>query len=200
MLAPRKKLWTTPKEAIFAALDLLDPGPDDVVFELGFGEGEFIQQCAQLAVEEEELIDGKIKIKSSPLIKKIVGVEIEEERVSALREKLEEATACDEYTSDHVQLICGNALEQDYSEGTVFFFYFIPRGIRLILPMLLAIPHPIRVVSFMNPLPEIRPTKVEKVSPTGHPEAQWPLFYYEFDNRPCELNKREFKAHPVPLH
>ncbi len=203
MLAPRKKLWSTPKEAIYEAINLLEPTPDDIIFELGFGDGEFIQQCAALTmdVEEDEILpSGRVvtKTKPIPLVKKIVGVEIEQERVDALTEKLQEQS--DEFSSDHVKLICGNALEQDYSEGTCFFFYFIPRGIRLVMPLILAISHPIRLVSFMNPLPDIQPTKVVKVSPPAHPEAQWPLFYYEFDNRPLDWSSRQFKAHSIPLH
>jgi hypothetical protein len=51
-------------------------------------------------------------------------------------------------------IICCNALEyNNYHNGTCFFLYLVPRGLRLILPHLLTIPHKIRVITYMSPLP-----------------------------------------------
>ena len=51
-------------------------------------------------------------------------------------------------------IICCNALEyNNYRNGTCFFLYLVPRGLRLILPHLLTIPHKIRVITYMSPLP-----------------------------------------------
>jgi len=162
MLAPRKKLWTTPKDAMAKALEWLNPKEIDVVFDIGSGDGEFLLLAAQ---------------NSTPL--KITGVEIEEERATNAKAMLEENGVGE----GKVSIIIGNALEQSYDSGTCFFMYLIPRGLRLILPKLRSIDHPIRIVTFMNPLPDVEPIKVEKISTAQHPEAQWPLFYYELSPR-----------------
>lgn len=38
MLAPRKKLWSTPAEAIDKAIELLSPTSTDVVMDIGAGD------------------------------------------------------------------------------------------------------------------------------------------------------------------
>ncbi len=35
MLAPRKKLWSTPAEVVEAALELLEPSTEDIIYDLG---------------------------------------------------------------------------------------------------------------------------------------------------------------------
>eukprot|EP01035_Chromulina_nebulosa_P017914 gene17914-23534_t len=62
MLAPRKKLWSTPLEAINEAIQLLNVTSDDIVYDIGAGDGRFIIECHK-------------QTKS-----KCVGVEIDEER------------------------------------------------------------------------------------------------------------------------
>ena len=39
MIAPRKKLWSTPLAAVDVAIDFLKPTPEDVVFDVGCGDG-----------------------------------------------------------------------------------------------------------------------------------------------------------------
>lgn len=61
-------------------------------------------------------------------------------------------TIASAYNRCHI--ICCNALEyNNYHNGTCFFLYLVPRGLRLILPHLLTIPHKIRVITYMSPLP-----------------------------------------------
>jgi 16S rRNA A1518/A1519 N6-dimethyltransferase RsmA/KsgA/DIM1 with predicted DNA glycosylase/AP lyase activity len=170
MLAPRKNLWTTPQHAMTRALELLQPQAEDVVFDIGSGDGEFLLLSS-----------------TQSNAKQIIGVEIEEERATKAKEML----FSNHIDEDRVSIIVGNALEQSYAAGTCFFMYLIPRGLRLILPLLKSIDHPIRVVSFMNPLPDIEPVKSEKISPPQHPEAQWPLFYYELSPTSLPSNKSD---------
>ncbi len=80
--------------------------------------------------------------------------------------------------SDRCSVICGNALEQDYSNATAFFLYLIPRGLRLILPVLRAINKPVKVVTYMSPLPEVIADNIVKVSTAGHAGAEWPIYVY----------------------
>ena len=112
MLAPRKKLWSTPVEVIDKALELLSPGAEDMVFDIGAGDGRFLIQ-ASLTTEA-----------------RCVGVEIDEAR----GQEAIAAIAAAGLAADKCNLIIGTALEQDYSSGTLFFLYLIPRGLRIILP------------------------------------------------------------------
>jgi 16S rRNA A1518/A1519 N6-dimethyltransferase RsmA/KsgA/DIM1 with predicted DNA glycosylase/AP lyase activity len=161
MLAPRKKLWTTPKEVVECAILMLQPQADEVVFDIGAGEGNFIIRCSEMTPA-----------------RCCIGVEIDEERAALagqyMREHAVDPARC--------KMIVNNALEEDYSSGTCFFLYLIPRGLKIVEPILLNVGRPIRVVTYMSPLPNQTPVKVEKVGTELHPEAQWPLFYYELNN------------------
>lgn len=164
MLAPRKKLWSTPIEALERAVELLSPSDGDIVYDIGCGDGNFILTGASLC--------------SDGVIWK--GVEIESTRAQEAIDRLQSF----DIVPPSATVITANALEHDYCDGSCLFMYLIPRGLRLILPKLQAIPHPIRVVTFMNPLPGIEPVSVSKISTAAHPDALWPLFYYEMDNSP----------------
>lgn len=160
MLAPRKKLWSTPIEVIDQAIALLKPTKDELTYDIGAGDGNFIIRCAETTET------------------KCIGVEIDEGRASGAVIAIQEHGLTDE----KCKMMCGNALEYDYSEGICFFLYLVPRGLRIILPHLQSIKHPIRVVTYMAPLPGVEALSVTKVSTPSHPEAQWPLYYYELNN------------------
>lgn len=168
MIAPRKKLWSTPVEALIAALQLLQIDNGDTVYDIGCGDGNFLA----LAADRTRSLSINFK-----------GVEIDSERATEAESRIR---ACCEPPSS-VTVISANALDLDYTDGTCFFMYLIPRGLRLILPMLAKISRRIKVVTFMNPLPGISPTKVEKVSSASHAESQWPVFYYEIPD-PSQLS------------
>ena len=167
MLAPRKKLWSTPDVAVEAAIRLLSPlSPDDVVYDIGCGDGRFLVECARQ--------------KGC----RCVGIEIDEPRAAEARNKVREAGL------EHLVAIrVGNALEADFSEATAIFLYLVPRGLRIMLPLLRAHPTARRVVTYMKgfkegrwgdgeDVPEL--LQVEKVSPPHQPGAQWPLYLFEF--------------------
>jgi SAM-dependent methyltransferase len=159
MLAPRKKLWSTPLEVIDQAIALLKPAEGELVYDIGAGDGNFIIRCAETATA------------------RCIGVEIDEARAAEAKANITEHGL----EENRCQIVCGNALEYDYSEGICFFLYLVPRGLRIILPHLQGIGHRIRVVTYMSPLPGIEASAVVKVSTAAHPEAQWPLFYYELN-------------------
>jgi len=50
MLAPQKKLWSTPSSAVDIALDFADLGADDVVYDVGCGDGRVLIQMADMFV------------------------------------------------------------------------------------------------------------------------------------------------------
>jgi 16S rRNA A1518/A1519 N6-dimethyltransferase RsmA/KsgA/DIM1 with predicted DNA glycosylase/AP lyase activity len=163
MLAPRKKLWSTPPEVVQSAIEALQIEPSDIVYDIGAGDGRFVIKCAQ----------------STGV--RCVGVEIDETRHELAVQAIESAGL-----GSLVSMVCANALELDYSEATALFLYLIPRGLRLIAPLLQKIPHPIRVVTYMSPLPpEFEPIETIKVPTTGHlAGAEWPLFVYKLTPPP----------------
>lgn len=127
MLAPRDKLWSTPDEVITKAIELLTIRPDDIVYDIGAGDGRFLFRVME----------------SSP--NQCIGVEISSERVDAIQRRIDESG-----WGERCSVILGNALEQDYSTATAVFLYLVPRGLRLILPLLKSIPHTVRVVTYMR--------------------------------------------------
>jgi len=131
---------------------------------LGAGNGQFIINCAKLTQA------------------KCIGIEIEESRCIETYNLIEQELKVinndnnkyhdddddddddndDKYNTNEVvgsayrrcHMICCNALEyNNYHDGTCFFLYLVPRGLRLILPQLLDIPHKIRIITYMSPLP-----------------------------------------------
>ena len=78
-------------------------------------------------------------------------------------------------------MILGNALEYDISDATCVFLYLIPRGLKLLLPILLSSKLKLKVVTYMSPFVNIVPKKVTNVSTDRHEGSQWPLYYYEFN-------------------
>lgn len=159
MLAPRKKLWSTPCEVIDCAIKLLIPQSQELVFDIGGGEGNFVIRCAQ-ATEA-----------------RCIGIEIDEERAAFAQRLISEENLLE----NKCKMICGNALEQDFSEGNCFFLYLVPRGLRIVHPILKTIKHRIRVVTYMSPLPEETPVSITKIATAQHPDAKWPLYYYELN-------------------
>ena len=114
---------------------------------------------------------------------KCIGVEIDSERAQEAIKNCD-SSCC----SSLCKIICCNALDHDYADGTAFFLYLVPRGLRLILPLILGRTESsssetlIRIVTYMSPLPsEYVPKHESKISTSRHPEAAWPLYYYEFN-------------------
>jgi len=172
MLAPRKKLWSTPSEVLAKAIEVLEITGDDTVIDIGAGDGRFLLQCAE-----------------SSTAKRIVGYEIDEERGKIAQNAIAEKG----YASEYVDLVIGNALEQNYDHGTIFFLYLVPRGLRLILPLLKSIPHPIKVVTYMSPLPDSeKPLQHIKVGTANHKGAEWPLWLYSL-NEETSVDQTEVK-------
>ncbi len=164
MLAPRKKLWSTPPEVIDKSIELLSLSDSDVCFDIGCGDGRFLFRACEI----------------SP-VGTVVGIEIDEARCSLLSNKIGGSA----HTS-RCKVICGNALEQDYSEATCFFLYLIPRGLKIVYKNVISkiTNRRIRVVTYMSPFPAeyAKPVSVEKVCTASHIDAEWPLYVYDIFN------------------
>lgn len=186
MLAPRKKLWSTPKEALIKAIEVLNIQPNDIVYDIGCGDGNFLFHCLDSLYNNFIIQRHLTQADLSPL--QIIGVDIEEERIQSIHEKIQELRRSELYEGEtgQVMLECvkaiqGNALEFDYSQGTCFYLYLISRGLRQIIEILVNnIHHPFRVVTFMYPIPNYRFLAKVEVHSEKHEGSQWPLYYYEF--------------------
>jgi len=81
MLAPRKKLWSSPDVAVEAAITLLAPKPEDVVYDVGCGDGRFLVACALragcrcigLEIDEARAQEARIRAAEAGIIYVIVN-------------------------------------------------------------------------------------------------------------------------------
>mmetsp|Transcript_2307 Transcript_2307/g.9917 ORF Transcript_2307/g.9917 Transcript_2307/m.9917 type:complete len:206 (-) Transcript_2307:148-765(-) len=165
MLAPRRKLWSTPMAVVEQALELLDLSSEDVVLDLGSGDGRFLLECAKQSGA------------------RCVGIEIEEARVEAARRRVEE-----EGLAELVELRVGNILDvnPEMVSPSAVFAYLCPRGYRKILPLIESLAMacetpPLRVVTYMAGFPAKDAERKALVTPPHQPSAQWPVFLYHFD-------------------
>ena len=71
--------------------------------------------------------------------KQFIGIEISPERVEEARSNIRHAKDMNQIPSHvSIEIICANALDTDvidYSRATVIFLYLVPRGLRLIKPI-----------------------------------------------------------------
>ncbi|KAL9187268.1 hypothetical protein ACHAXT_001371 [Thalassiosira profunda] len=162
MLAPRKKLWSTPPSAVDAALAFAALDANDVVFDVGCGDARVLLQMAALSVplptpltDERGVASGGASSEvdggcgdnqqhqsqgaSTPpqhRCHQFVGIEISPERAEEARGNTERARQ-EGRIPPHVsiEIICANALDTEaieYARATVIFLYLVPRGLRLI--------------------------------------------------------------------
>ena len=131
MIAPREKLWSTPPEVISQAVAMLQLTANDIVYDIGSGDGRFLFHCAEHCV-----------------VKRVVGVEIHRERAESTQR-----TITARGWSEKCTILHSNALELTYSDATAVFLYLVPRGLRLMLSILKAAVRsgsPLRVVTYMR--------------------------------------------------
>ncbi|GMH75104.1 hypothetical protein TrRE_jg8061 [Triparma retinervis] len=175
MLAPRKKLWSTPERAVTAAIDFVAPfKEEDVVYDVGCGDGRVLIKFAML--------------EGTSTRTKFVGVEIDEDRANEARENVER-----EGLSQRIVILCENALMVDYSDATVVFLYLIPRGLRLIKPILLGEEgkrgggRRIKIVTYMSEFEGETFVRKVNVEPEHQKGAGWPVHLYELEAQEASL-------------
>jgi precorrin-6B methylase 2 len=146
----------TAQPAVHAALELAGIGQDDVVFDLGCGDGRFVTTAA---------------VKTGC---RCVGIEYNSVYAERARAAAEAAGV-----SDLVEIRHGDACCADLSDATVVFVYLVPEGLKAVLPKLKeALAAGCRIVSYMFSLPGIEPTRqtvykrVAKISVYEHREDQ----------------------------
>ena len=141
MLAPRKKLWSTPSTAIDIALQFANLDVNDVVYDVGCGDGRVLIQMAALSValpndkrdlrhdeqssseQHNMMIDNKESQSSSSTsfanesnyshhCKHFVGIEISSDRANEARQNIQNAYESNQIPKHvSIQIICCNALD-----------------------------------------------------------------------------------------
>ena len=192
MIAPRKKLWSTPDAVIEALMEAVPLSPRDRVVDIGCGDGRVLLRWA---TSLSEGFDGNSKGVVGP---SFLGIDIDSERIAEAKASLKQLVECGEiHQSIDIFFICANALMQQslLERATVFFLYLIPRGLRIVYPMLRQVlishtnthhhhrldvgkPEPIRVATYMSPLLDETPDRVLKIAVPHQPGTHWPLYLY----------------------
>ena len=113
MLAPRKKLWSTPAAVAEVACDLLGLTSEDVLADFGCGDAVTLIVAAQ-----------RVNCRA-------IGWEIDERRAAQASARI--ATLG---LTEKITIHTGNALEADPSGISAVFLYLIDRGLRMVLPLL----------------------------------------------------------------
>ncbi len=161
MLAPRKKLWSTPPEVIEAAISMLPPlSSSSVVYDVGCGDGRVLIKLAS----------------DAPQGSRFIGIEIDETRAMEAR-----ANVASEGLTDRIMIQNENAMLLDYSDATHVFLYLVPRGLRIFKPVLLAGRgrSPLHVVTYMSGFKDEQALSEVKVAVEHQDGSGWPLFLYE---------------------
>ncbi len=157
MLAPRNKLWSTPDLVIYKAVELLEINSDDIIYDIGCGDGRF-------------LISACLKTDC----KHFIGIEINKERAMETNSTIKNLSL-----ENKITIVSQNAIEYDFSNATKIFLYLNRRGLKIILPHIQKINHPVTVVTFLYHFQDIKPIVTEKVKLT--PNMYLPLYKYIFN-------------------
>ncbi len=132
---------TTPPEVIEAMLDLADVGPDDVVYDLGCGDGRIVVAAAKRGARG-------------------VGVESDPALVERARTRAEY-----EGVSGRTRFEVGNLFEADLSDATVAMLYLQPEPNLRLRPRLRAeLPPGARVVSHSYDMGDWPPDEMQRVA------------------------------------
>lgn len=165
MLAPRKKLWSTPLEAVEAIHKVVKLSDSDSVVDIGCGDGQVLIHWATL-------------VSKSDVTPKFIGIDVDAERMQRFRTRWDELVAKEHIRADiRVEFYKMNALEQMdlWKHATVVFVYLIPRGLRKLLPLL---PNNIMLISYMNPVSDLPLLETKHIEVAHQPGSAWPLYFY----------------------
>ena len=211
-------MWSTPNAVIRHVENcLVQIQPGDRVCDVGCGDGRVILHWAanySSNLSKQHLVrrlraltppedtprqDEEEKEVDATMMPSFVGIDIDEERISQAVEGLKRAL--DEgkiHEKMSITFRCTNALDCSklYSSCNVFFLYLIPRGLKLIKPLILQQqpekekeekdyssstkkPNIIKVLTYMSPFEDETPVRMEKIEVPHQPGSHWPVYLYE---------------------
>jgi len=169
MLAPRKKLYSTPDEVISVAYEWVQP-LEGKVCDVGCGDGRVIFQWARRTTGSVEF----------------VGVDIDESRIERAKQTLSRLVLEGEISQNvSISFYHLNALDamHIFEDATVVFLYLIPRGLRRFVSLLMKqrtdTHSTLYLISYMNPLEHREPLRHELIRVEHQPGAAWPLYLYK---------------------
>jgi tRNA A58 N-methylase Trm61 len=137
---------------------------EDVVLDIGCGDGSAL---LQFAIQNPKA--------------RFIAIDIEASRIEQARANWRDAVGRGDLSADtRVNWQSANALQcfDVWKDATVVFVYLIPRGLKQILPLLEQIQHPLRVISYMAPLPGVTVTHKETITVPHQPDARWPIYFH----------------------
>lgn len=156
MLAPRKKLWSTPTEILDVVGDWIELQQGDKVCDIGCGDGRVLIHLAAHWTETAACASTTSSAACSSgnndndnndelsLLSSVsfVGLDINPDRIEEATVALQTAQQEGRVHTDlSITFHCANAMQDNhlFQDATVFFLYLIPRGLKIFKPLLLAV-------------------------------------------------------------
>jgi SAM-dependent methyltransferase len=130
----------TPESVVAAMLDMAKVGKNDVVYDLGCGDGRIVIEAVKRGA------------------KRAVGVDIDPERIAEAKENAKEAGV-----EGKVEFIEGDLFELDLKDATVVTLYLLPDLNLRLRPKLLELPRGTRIVSHAFDMGDWEPQKTRTV-------------------------------------
>ena len=135
----------TPPEVVDAMVDLAELKPNEVVYDLGCGDGRLVIA----AMKRDETLRG-------------VGIDIEPERITEATAAAEEAGV-----AARIRFVRNDLFREDFRPADVILMYLMTSVNERLIPQFERLKPGSRIVSHAFKIPGIRPTKVIDVKTTG---------------------------------
>jgi tRNA G37 N-methylase Trm5 len=154
----------TPQEVVDRMLELADVTKDDVLYDLGCGDGRIVVTAAKRFGA------------------KAVGIDIDPERVRESRENVRKNGVADRVTIRQEDLFTA-----DFNGASVVTLYLLPNLNTRLMPRLARLKPGTRIVSHSFELRGAKPKRVEKVRLAGDEESYRTVYYYvvPWENEPA---------------
>ena len=213
MLAPRKKLWSTPSEILHVVCNWIELTSGDKVCDIGCGDGRVLIHMAAhwtTSIEQKRVgSDTDNEDEYNALLSSVsfVGLDINQDRIEEASVALKAAKETGLVHPDlSVEFHCENAMEAKYlyESATIFFLYLIPRGLKIFKPLLLEVlrdrieieradstsehhnsREKLTIFTYMSPLPGEKFAKRELCEVAHQPGTAWPVFLYHLTETAC---------------
>ena len=138
--APDVPYEPSPPEVVTAMLQLADVRKDDVVYDLGSGDGRIVIAAAR------------------EFGARAVGIDIDPKRIEESNANARRANV-----TDRVRFLQGDLFESDFSEATVVTLFLWPHINMKLRPKLVALRPGTRIVSHVHDLGDWKPARTQKI-------------------------------------